>query len=345
MPPIAYFLIAFGLFVVALAVTWTFRNTHHKVPLANDGPRARQHRSVRRTRRVAALSMRLGIMGGTFDPIHHGHLVAASEVAHLFELDEVVFVPTGQPWMKEGRHVRCRGPLPHDGDRDRLQPAFWVSRVDVERPGKTFTIDTLREIRDNRRTTSCTSSPAPTLWARSCRGRTRIRSVDLAHFVGVPDPVTTSPIRVCPARGDPPGGARLAISSTACRERVRDGSRSGIWCRTESSSTSTSTSLYSYAAGRPRRVEHEEIRDRHRQGRPAGQGRRPRSGGEARREDRRLRRQRAAPLTDVFLLASAGSSGRSARSSTRSRSGCRDADASRSAARGARGPMGAHRLR
>jgi nicotinate-nucleotide adenylyltransferase len=48
---------------------------------------------------------RLGVMGGTFDPIHHGHLVAASEVAGRFGLDEVVFVPTGQPWQKTHRQV------------------------------------------------------------------------------------------------------------------------------------------------------------------------------------------------------------------------------------------------
>jgi nicotinate-nucleotide adenylyltransferase len=91
---------------------------------------------------------RLGIMGGTFDPIHHGHLVAASEVAHLFDLDEVVFVPTGEPWQKNGRKVA-------DAEDRYLMaviatasnPRFRVSRIDVERPGPTYTIDTLREMR------------------------------------------------------------------------------------------------------------------------------------------------------------------------------------------------------
>ncbi len=93
------------------------------------------------------MTVRVGVMGGTFDPIHHGHLVAASEVAHLFSLDEVVFVPTGEPWQKAERHVtdpelRFRmTQIATAGD-----PRFTVSRVDIDRAGPTYTIDTLRDL-------------------------------------------------------------------------------------------------------------------------------------------------------------------------------------------------------
>ncbi len=87
-------------------------------------------------------------MGGTFDPIHHGHLVAASEVADLFELDEVLFVPTGQPWQKRSRTVTAAE------DRYLMtviatasNPRFSVSRVDIDRGGPTYTKDTLRDLR------------------------------------------------------------------------------------------------------------------------------------------------------------------------------------------------------
>src|ERR1700710_2456387 len=86
-------------------------------------------------------------MGGTFDPVHHGHLVAASEVASLFGLDEVVFVPTGEPWQKESRAVS-----PAE-DRYLMtviatasNPRFSVSRLDIDRPGPTYTTDTLRDL-------------------------------------------------------------------------------------------------------------------------------------------------------------------------------------------------------
>ena len=86
-------------------------------------------------------------MGGTFDPVHNGHLVAASEAADLFGLDEVVFVPTGQPWQKD-RHVTAAE------DRYLMtviatasNPRFSVSRVDIDRGGPTYTTDTLRDLR------------------------------------------------------------------------------------------------------------------------------------------------------------------------------------------------------
>src|SRR5213595_474582 len=92
-------------------------------------------------------AQRIGVMGGTFDPIHHGHLVAASEVAQVFTLDEVVFVPTGQPWQKDDRKV--------SPSEDRYlmtviatasNPRFSVSRVDIDRGGRTYTKDTLRDL-------------------------------------------------------------------------------------------------------------------------------------------------------------------------------------------------------
>ena len=90
-------------------------------------------------------------MGGTFDPIHHGHLVAASEAATRFSLDEVVFVPTGQPWQKQDSEV---SPAEHrylmTVIATAANPRFTVSRVDLERPGPTYTIETLRDLRAQR---------------------------------------------------------------------------------------------------------------------------------------------------------------------------------------------------
>jgi nicotinate-nucleotide adenylyltransferase len=90
---------------------------------------------------------RIGVMGGTFDPIHHGHLVAASEVADRFTLDEVIFVPTGEPWQKSAKVVS-----PAE-DRYLMtvvatasNPRFSVSRVDVDRGGPTYTADTLTDL-------------------------------------------------------------------------------------------------------------------------------------------------------------------------------------------------------
>jgi nicotinate-nucleotide adenylyltransferase len=90
---------------------------------------------------------RLGIMGGTFDPIHTGHLLAAEGARWHVKLDEVVFVPTGQPWQKP---VVVADPE----DRYRMtelaiasNPAFSVSRVELDQPGPTYTVETLRRLR------------------------------------------------------------------------------------------------------------------------------------------------------------------------------------------------------
>src|SRR6201992_1913112 len=91
---------------------------------------------------------RIGGMGGPFGPVPHGHLVAASEVAHDFTLDEVVFVPTGEPYQKDHRQVSP----PEDRYLMTViatasNPKFSVSRVDIDRGGPTYTIDSLRDLR------------------------------------------------------------------------------------------------------------------------------------------------------------------------------------------------------
>lgn len=85
-------------------------------------------------------------MGGTFDPIHHGHLVAAEEARYAFDLERVLFIPAGHPWQKE-RHVapaeeRYEMTLLATRDND----AFEVSRIELDRDGPTYTVDTLRQL-------------------------------------------------------------------------------------------------------------------------------------------------------------------------------------------------------
>lgn len=99
--------------------------------------------------RVVGGVRRLGVMGGTFDPVHHGHLIAAEEARLRFHLDEVLFVPTGDPWQKRDRWVS-----PAE-DRYLMtviatasNPYFSVSRIEIERDGPTYTVDTLRALRE-----------------------------------------------------------------------------------------------------------------------------------------------------------------------------------------------------
>jgi nicotinate-nucleotide adenylyltransferase len=172
-------------------------------------------------------------MGGTFDPIHHGHLVAASEAATRFDLDEVVFVPTGQPWQKAERQVSA------GEDRYLMtviatasNPRFTVSRVDIDRPGMTYTVDTLRDIRAERgEDVDLYFITGADALAQILTWRDAERLFELAHFVGCTRPgveLASPAIAQLPqdrvALMEIPA---LAISSTDCRLRV--GERKPIW--------------------------------------------------------------------------------------------------------------------
>jgi nicotinate-nucleotide adenylyltransferase len=173
---------------------------------------------------------RIGIMGGTFDPIHHGHLVAASEVGHFFSLDEVIFVPTGKPWQKNGRKVS-----PAE-DRYLMtviatasNPRFSVSRVDIDRPGETYTIDTLRDLRAQRGPDVefyfITGADA---LAKMISWRDTAELFSMAQFVGCTRPGHQLTLTDLPAeRISLVEIPALAISSTECRDRVRGGNP--IW--------------------------------------------------------------------------------------------------------------------
>jgi nicotinate-nucleotide adenylyltransferase len=167
---------------------------------------------------------RIGIMGGTFDPIHHGHLVAASEVAGRFDLDEVVFVPTGEPWQK--------GAVSPAEDRYLMtviatasNPRFHVSRADIDRDGPTYTIDTLRDL-------NAVYGPSATLFfitgadalAKILSWKDALEMLSLAHFVGVTRPGFELSASHLPADTvslvEVPA---MAISSSDCRIRVAGG--------------------------------------------------------------------------------------------------------------------------
>jgi nicotinate-nucleotide adenylyltransferase len=163
-------------------------------------------------------------MGGTFDPIHHGHLVAASEVAARFDLEEVVFVPTGQPWQK--------GPVSPAEDRYLMtviatasNPRFHVSRADIDRDGPTYTVDTLRDLH-------AVYGPDAELYfitgadalAKILSWKDALEMLSLARFVGV-----TRPGFELSAEHLPDDTVTLvevpamAISSSDCRVRVGQG--------------------------------------------------------------------------------------------------------------------------
>jgi nicotinate-nucleotide adenylyltransferase len=165
-------------------------------------------------------------MGGTFDPIHHGHLTAANEAGHAFGLDEVIFVPAGQPWQKTDR------PMAPAEDRYLMtaiataaNPLFSVSRIEIDRPGNTYTVDTLRELRAQR------EAGAQFYFIIGADALSGLRTwrdpaelLKLAHFIGLtrrghqlaPNSLGSDAFSLMEM-------PTLEISSSICRERIRAG--------------------------------------------------------------------------------------------------------------------------
>lgn len=166
---------------------------------------------------------RIGVMGGTFDPIHHGHLVAASEVQQQFGLDQVVFVPTGTPWMKQGvtesEHRYLMTVI-----ATAANPRFTVSRVDIDRGGPTYTVDTLRDIRALHPDADLFFITGADAVAQILEWKDVDEIWDMAQLVAVTRPGHQLRVSELPPEHvsvlEVPA---LAISSTDCRARVASG--------------------------------------------------------------------------------------------------------------------------
>lgn len=168
---------------------------------------------------------RLGVMGGTFDPIHHGHLVAASEAAARLGLDEVVFVPTGEPSFKQHQDV---SPAEHRYLMTVIatasNPRFTTSRVDIDRAGLTYTADTLRDLRTLRPDADLFFISGADAIQQILTWRDAAELFTMAQFVAV-----TRPGHQLSVDGLPPDRVSqlevpaLAISSTDIRSRARSG--------------------------------------------------------------------------------------------------------------------------
>ncbi|WP_156616983.1 nicotinate-nucleotide adenylyltransferase [Mycobacterium sp. 852014-52144_SCH5372336] len=173
---------------------------------------------------------RLGVMGGTFDPIHNGHLVAASEVADRFGLDEVVFVPTGQPWQKDRDVTAAEDRYLMTVIATASNPRFSVSRVDIDRGGPTYTKDTLRDLHALNPDADLYFITGADALASILTWQNWEDMFAIANFVGVSRPgYELDGKHIAAAVKELPDDAlrlvevpALAISSTDCRNRAQE---------------------------------------------------------------------------------------------------------------------------
>ncbi|MEO8816254.1 MAG: nicotinate-nucleotide adenylyltransferase [Mycobacterium sp.] len=170
----------------------------------------------------------MGVMGGTFDPIHNGHLVAASEEANRFDLDEVVFVPTREPWLKERPVTAAEDRYLMTVIATASNPRFSVSRVDIDRGGPTYTKDTLRDLHTRNPDAELYFITGADALASILSWQNWEEMFAMARFVGVSRPgYELDGEYLAEVLGKLPDGAltlvevpALAISSTDCRQRA-----------------------------------------------------------------------------------------------------------------------------
>jgi nicotinate-nucleotide adenylyltransferase len=174
---------------------------------------------------MASANRRIGLMGGTFDPLHLGHLVTAEEAHVELKLDEVVFLPAGTPWQKRevtsAEHRYLMTVL-----ATAANPAFSVSRLEVERTGETYTVDTLRAVRAALPDAALFFITGADAILNILSWKDADECLELAEFVAATRPghrleaLETGPLRDRVTCLDVPA---LAISSTDVRERFRGG--------------------------------------------------------------------------------------------------------------------------
>jgi nicotinate-nucleotide adenylyltransferase len=176
--------------------------------------------------------MKVGILGGTFDPIHKGHLAVAEEVRLRLHLDEVLFIPVGHPWRKADSLIL---PAAHRVEMVRLaiadRPSFRLSSIEVNREGPSYTVDTLEELRSARGGDDIYFIVGWDSLTDLLNWRAPDRIIRLCHLVAVPRPGYLPPdlqslAAIIPGISERVlllDGPEVDVSASQIRERVASG--------------------------------------------------------------------------------------------------------------------------